>query len=121
MATRPTAWNQYPWVDGNTALLDGGPWPWQYGSDEVIPVDVIDVLEEDEVVTNPTATLRRIPTIVESEPLAFDEGIVAAVASGPSVMVRLNNLERGRFYKLDVLIGTPGNRRGGNTIVQVSG
>lgn len=119
MAILTTAWRNF--IDGNTGLVNGEPWPWQYGSDETVPLDLSDVLDEAESITNPVATLRKIPAFGESDYLDASPGLGTVTTSGSGVLVGLQNLERGRFYKLDVLIGPSGNRRGGNTIIRVSG
>lgn len=114
-----TAWRNY--IDGNTVLLNGEPWPWQYGSDDAVPFDLSAFLDESETVTNPVATLRKIPAFGESDFTAANDKITATTVSGTTVPVQLTALEQGRFYKLEVLTGAAGNRRGGNTIIRVSG
>jgi hypothetical protein len=114
-----TAWRNF--VDANTALINGEPWPWQYGSDDMVPMDLSAALDDGESVVNPVATLRKLPAFGESDFTAATDKITGTTVSGSAVLVQMTALEQGRFYKLDVLIGAAGNRRGGNTIIQVSG
>jgi hypothetical protein len=114
-----TAWRNV--VDSNTALINGEPWPWQYGSDDTVPLDLSAVLDDGETITNPVATLRKIPAFGESDYVAANDKVTGTMVSGSAVLVQLTGLEQGRFYKLDVLVGAAGNRRGGNTIIRVSG
>lgn len=114
-----TAWRNF--TDGNTVLIAGDPWPWQYGSDDMVPMDLSAALDASETITNPTATLRKIPAFGESDYVAANDKITGTTVSGTAVLVQLTALEQGRFYKLDVLTGAAGNRRGGNTIIRVSG
>ncbi len=113
-----TAWRNV--VDNNTGLVGGEPWPWQYGSDDAVAVDLTDVLDESESITNPVATLRKVPAFGESDYTEATEKITGTTISGTAVLVRLSGLEQGRYYKLDVLTGAAGNRRGGNTIIRCS-
>lgn len=120
MAIPTTAWRNF--VDSNTGLVNGEPWPWQYGSDDTVPIELSDVLDASEVITNPVCTLRKIPSFGESDYTDATGNLTGVpVVSGTAILQRLSNLERGRYYKLDVLIGAAGNRRGGNTIIRVSG
>jgi hypothetical protein len=114
-----TGWRNF--IDGSTVLVGGEPWPWQFGSDDVVPIDLADVLDDGETITNPVATLRKIPAFGESDYVAASDKITSTTISGTAVLVRLAALEQGRYYKLDVLTGAAGNRRGGNTIIRVSG
>jgi hypothetical protein len=118
MAVPPTAWRNF--IDSNTVFADGKPWPWQFGSNDAVPIDMADSLDPEESITNATATLRLIPHFEEADYTAADEGIEDVDVVGTVVLVTLTDLDQGRYYKLDVLIGPAGNRRGGNTIVHVS-
>lgn len=118
MPISTTAWRNF--IDPKiTVLTDDDAWPWQYGSDDTVPVTFD--LDEGEVLTNPVATLRKIPAFGESDYVAASDKITGTTVSGSTVLVQLTALEQGRFYKLDVLTGAAGNRRGGNTIIRVSG
>lgn len=119
MAIVATAWRNF--IDGNTVLVNGEPWPWEFGSDDAVPFDLADFLDSGESVTNPAATLRRCPAFEESDYTTANDKITSTTISGATVLVRLSGLDQGRFYKLDVLTGAAGNRRGGNTIIRCSG
>lgn len=114
----PTDWRSF--VDGTTGLAAGQPIPWQYGSNDAVAVDLSARMDVDEFLTDVTATLRMIPNIVETDYTDANDGIVDIATSGGIVLVQMADLDAGRYYKLDVLFGPVGNRRGGNTIVQVS-
>lgn len=119
MAIMTSAWQNF--IDGKTVLVDGKPWPWQYGSNDQVPVDFSDAFAVGDVIATPVATLRKIPAFSESDYTDTPGSITATTISGSAVLVRLSGLERGRFYKLDVTVTASGNSRGGNTIIEVSG
>jgi hypothetical protein len=114
-----TAWRNF--IDGNTVLLNGEPWPWQYDSDDMVPMDLTDVLDADETINDPGATLRKLPAFGESDFTDATTSVRGIAPVGNVVLVHLAALDQGRYYKLDVLTGPLGNRRGGNTIIRVSG
>lgn len=114
----PTDWRSH--VDGNTGLANGVPFPWQYGSDDAVAVDLGGTLDEGESLANVVVTLRKLPNIMETDYTDASEAVTDTTTVGSVVMVRLTGLDLGQYYKLDVLYGPAGNMRGGNTIIQVS-
>lgn len=119
MAVAPTNWRER--VDPLTILIDDQPWPWLSGSDDMVAIDLGAQLDTDETLTNPVCTLWRLRAFGESEDTAAQENISGApVISGTIVAQRLINLERGRYYRLEVLHGAAGNRRGASVLIRCS-
>lgn len=106
-------------VDDLTILIKGNPWPWLFGSDDEVVLDFAAQLEEGESLTNPAATLLRLHT--QQETLDVDANaklnVVGPQVIGTRVKIRMSALERGYYYRLEVLHGVAGNRRGANTII----
>lgn len=118
MVVAPTNWRER--VDPLTILIDDQPWPWQPGSDDQVAIDLGAQLDSGETLTNPVCTLWRLRSFGETEDLSADSKISGApVVNGTIVLQRLFNLDRGRYYRLEVLHGAAGNRRGANMLIRV--
>lgn len=95
-------------------------WEWMEGSDDQVVADLAPRLDDGETLTNVTATLWQLRASNETD----DEDKTAAMVVGEPtiadtvVLVRLHNLERGRYYRLKLLYGAPGNHRGSGLIVR---
>jgi hypothetical protein len=103
------------------ALVDGEQQPlaWLPGSTAPVPLDVSDLLAEDETITNVTMALRKLPAFGESDytdtPTSLAGGPIIA---DTVIQQRLQNLERGRIYRLEALFGAVDMKRGKSTLVR---
>jgi hypothetical protein len=97
------------------------PVPVMYGTTTPVFVDMEALLDEGETITQSevAVVVRRLPAKGES-----DYADAANTISGPPVVQgsvisqKLQSLERGRVYRMEVIFGPAGNRRGAPILVQ---
>jgi hypothetical protein len=121
MAIKDTDWRERLTPLDILVNIDGEeqPVPWLYGTTSPVFVDVSEQLDTDELVTNLVVTLRRLPTAGEADYSTADDKIAgAADIAGSMISQRLQNLERGRVYRMELLFGPSDNRRGASILVQ---
>jgi hypothetical protein len=92
-----TAWRNF--IDGNTVLLNGEPWPWQYDSDDMVPMDLTDVLDADETINDPGATLRKLPAFGESDFTDATTSVRGIAPVGNVVLVHHAALDQGSILQ----------------------
>ncbi len=103
---------------------DGLPlvWPWMEGADDAVVIDLSAQLGAGEAVANPVCRCFRLRAIGEpddaEQPLKLSG---APVVAGSTVAQRMIQLERGRYYRLEVLHGAAGNRRGASVLIRCQG
>lgn len=100
---------------------DGQPLvvPWLSGSDDVVSMGLGLMLDEGESLTDPVVTLIQLPFFDETADVdKTTQGIVAPPTQvGSDVFVRLHNLEPERWYKIKIMHGVAGNRRGATMFI----
>lgn len=109
-----------PFLTQLDADVDGiqQPVPWLFGSDAPVRLDLANVLDTGETVTNPVCTLRQLPTGADTtytDAAAKLDG--SPTVSGTVVVQGLTDLVRDRIYRLEVLFGAANNRRGASLLV----
>lgn len=106
-------------LDARDARGEVYVWPWLFGSDDQVAIDIGDQLEDGEEPTDVAVSLRRLYAQGEQEDADADAKKVGDVGvSGSMVFQRLQDLERGRYYRLEVLHGAAGNRRGASLLIR---
>lgn len=115
-----TNWQLY--VHKFDAFVDGEQEPisWLFGSNAPVSIDLGPALEEGEVVTNPIVTLRHLPAIGETDYVDVSDDCLegAPVITGTWVSHILQDLERGRVYRMEVIFGATNNQRGRSQLVE---
>jgi hypothetical protein len=94
-------------------------WSWMASSDDLVVADLAARLDEGESLENVTVTLWQLRGYGES---ADADKTGTMVVGSPQVsdataLVRLKDLERGRYYRLELLYGAAGNRRGSGLLI----
>jgi len=122
MAVPPTDWkSRVGPLDAKTASGEPLVWPWMEGADDVVAVSLAAQLDPDEAVPSaPSCRLFRLRAFGEADDVEQNLKIVGpTIVNGAAVAQRLQNLERGRYYRLEFLHGPPGNRRGFGLLIRV--
>lgn len=101
-------------ASGNVLL-----WSWLFGSDDRVAIDVGAQLDTGETLVVSQVTLYQLAAFGESADVDKTASMVsgAATTSGSVILQRLTGLERGRYYRLEVLHGTAGNLRGASLLI----
>lgn len=96
-------------------------WPWLFGSDEQVALDLADQLDEGETLSAGTIALTLWRIGLDGKTAEADVSgtslVGAATVSGTVVLQRLDDLARGRSYRLEVLHGAAANRRGASLLI----
>lgn len=94
-------------------------WSWMAGSDDQVVADLSARLDEGETLGSVTATLWQLRGFGESADVDKTSTMVVGspTLDGAIVLVRLKDLERGRYYRLELLYGTAPNRRGSGLLI----
>lgn len=96
-------------------------WPWVVGMDDDVAVDVAAHLAEGESVTLPAATLTLLGDTAARDAEASPAALVGAPrVNGTKILQRLSGLAAGGLYRLTVLHGPAGNRRGAGLLIEVA-
>lgn len=95
------------------------PVPFLYGTTTPVYIDMAALLLSGESITNVVVTVRRLPATGETDYTDAANTLVGAPdVNGTVVAQRLQNLERGRVYRVEMLLGAADNRRGASILVQ---
>lgn len=94
-------------------------WSWMAGSDDQVVADLSARLDDGEGLADVTATLWQLKGYGESADVDKTGTMVVGSpeVSEAMVLVRLKDLERGRYYRLELLYGAAGNRRGSGLLI----
>lgn len=94
-------------------------WSWMHGSDDQVVVDLAARLDAGETLTGVTCTLWQLRGYGESSDVDRTSTMVqgSPVIDGTLVLQRLSGLERGRYYRLELLYGIAPNRRGSGLLI----
>jgi len=89
------------------------------GSDDKVVVDLSARLDTGEALTNVVCQLWQLRAFGETVDVDKTATMLsgAVEVSGSTVLQRVINLERGRYYRLEILYGAAGNRRGSGLLI----
>ncbi len=122
MAIPPTDWKSRV-TDLNLVGPDGRPLvvDMLFGSDDTVAADMTDRLDAGESLTSVAATFWKLRALGETVDVDVSGAslVGAPQVVGAAATQRISGLERGRVYKLEVLYGVAGNRRGNTLFVRV--
>jgi hypothetical protein len=95
------------------------PIPWLYGSNAPVSIDLAPALDEGEAIVDPTAQLFILHASGETDYVEYALGLEGTIGiAGTIVSQVLQDLERGRVYRLEVLFGAVNNRRGRSEMIK---
>lgn len=94
-------------------------WSWMAGSDDQVVADLAARLDEGETLTGVAVTLWQLRGYGESADVDKTATMVqgSPQVAGSVVVQRLAALERGRYYRLEILYGIAPNRRGSGLLL----
>lgn len=94
------------------------PYPWLFGSDDEVALDLGPQLAPSEAITNPAVKLFKLGTTAATD---LDQTTAKLVGSPRSVattfLQRLTGLERGAVYRMEIIHGAAGSRRGASLLI----
>lgn len=102
------------------ALVEGKQQPISvlFGANVPISIDLTADLDEGEVITNPVVTLWQLPAIDETDYVEYPDGLEGTpVVTGAIVSQVIQDLERGRVYRMELLFGDDNLRRGPSQLI----
>ena len=94
-------------------------WSWMAGSDDQVVADLAARLDDGETLSGVSCTLWQLRGWGESADVDKTGTMVqgSPTVDGTIVLQRLSGLERGRYYRLELLYGTAPNRRGSGLLI----
>lgn len=98
---------------------DRKPVPWLYGSNAPVYIDARPLLAPGESVVNLTSSFRRLPAVGEGDYADATPLLEGSPTQSLGIVKQvLQNLERGRVYRWEILFGPADNRRGQSLLVE---
>lgn len=109
------------WVPIATDARNGSDryWPWVRQNDDEVAVDLADMLDSGESITNLAVTMLQLKSTTESADTDATSLIVSSSSSGTVVKVRMASLVYQRVYRMTITFGPAGNKRSATAVVWV--